>query len=123
VLRLQLLLSDATADGVWSSSNVSVAVVSPTGAIIGYTGGVTMISYTVTNGLWQHSCNICNNSDSFAGTPAAITGLFSVCSGNTNLLSDVTFGGAWTTAILLLLQLQQPAYDRFDCRYSNDQLY
>jgi hypothetical protein len=42
-------LSDATATGVWSSSNTSVATISSSGVVTGVAGGTDTILYTVTN--------------------------------------------------------------------------
>jgi trimeric autotransporter adhesin len=43
-------LSDATANGVWSSGNTAVATVSASGLVTGVAGGSVTISYAVTNG-------------------------------------------------------------------------
>ncbi len=43
-------LTAATAGGVWSSSNTSVATINSSGVVTGLTAGVTTISYAATNG-------------------------------------------------------------------------
>lgn len=45
----QLVLTNATTGGIWSSSNTAVAVVSSTGVVSGGTAGSAIIYYTVTN--------------------------------------------------------------------------
>ena len=91
-------LSDATASGVWSSSNTSIATITTTGVVNGLVQGTTTISYTVTD---ANGCSTTATVDvTVYNSPsvAAITGSFNVCTGGTTSLSDVTAGGTWSSS-------------------------
>ncbi len=91
-------LTDATAGGIWSSSNTAIATVgASTGVVTGVSGGTLNITYTV-----SYSCG-----SVFATYPvtinplpivAAITGTGAFCLGTTTTLSDVTTSGAWSSS-------------------------
>ena len=82
-------LTDATAGGVWSSSNTSVATVGTgSGLVTGVSAGTAVISYTVAGGSATRTVTIIS-------TPA-ITGTASVCTGATTTLSS-SGGGTWTS--------------------------
>ncbi len=84
-------LSDATAGGVWSSSNMTTATVSTTGLVTGSVAGTTNISYTV------GSCAV---GMLFTVSPLpAITGPTpaNVCVGTTITLRDTAPGGVWSS--------------------------
>ncbi len=86
-------LSNATASGTWSSSNVTVATAgSTTGVISGLVAGTSAISYTVSG---------CRSTAivTVAAAPAAITGTANVCVGNTTTLASATAGGTWSSGI------------------------
>lgn len=83
-------LSDATASGVWSSSNTAVATISASGVVYGITAGSTNISYTAAG---------CASGLVITVAPMpAITGGNTVCPGGTTNLSDATTGGVWSSS-------------------------
>lgn len=91
-------LSDtaSSGSGTWSLSNTSIASVS--GGVVSTTAsGIDTVKYSLTNG--------CGTATSVAvldievlPTPAAISGLDTVCTGGTISVSDATTGGVWSTA-------------------------
>ena len=85
-------LSDATLGGAWSSSNVMVSV-SSTGIVSGVdTGAGTIISYTLPTGCYTTVPVI------VFPLPAPISGVDSICPGDSLILSDVTPGGVWSSS-------------------------
>ena len=94
---LTTTLSDATAGGLWSSSNGAVASVgSTTGIVTGASAGTATITYTLSAG-----CTAVFNM-TVNPNPAAITGVTNVCVGLTTTLSDGTTGGTWQSSNILL---------------------
>ena len=89
-------LSDASAGGVWSSSNTSVVTVSATGVITATGVGSATISYTVTTpcGTASATSPITINPLPNAGS---ISGTTTICQGGTTLLTDGVTGGVWTS--------------------------
>lgn len=86
-------LSNATADGTWSSSNTSIAsVVSTTGVVTGNVFGTATITYTLPTGCIKTS-NVTVNP-----LPAEITGTMQVCEGLTTTLSNATPDGVWSSS-------------------------
>ncbi len=86
-------LSDATAGGVWTSSNTAVGTVTPsTGVVTGVLAGTTIISYSLPTGCIITSIVTVNP------VPAAITGSLNVCVGLTTALADPTPGGTWSSS-------------------------
>ena len=85
-------LSDATAGGVWSSSNTAVATISATGIVTGVSGGTTNISYTV------GSCGV--GIVVTVNSVPAITGNAVTCPAGTTNLSDATPGGVWSSGTM-----------------------
>ncbi len=81
---------DATPGGSWSISPASVATVSPTGVVYGVSAGTATLSYTYGGTSVTATVTV-------YPTPAAITGLATVCVGATTALADVTVGGAWSS--------------------------
>ena len=91
-------LADATSGGVWSSSDNTIATVSATGVVTGIAPGTATIFYTVTN---TAGCTAqASVSYTVNGLPvvAAITGIMSECIGGSQLLSDGTSGGTWSSS-------------------------
>ena len=87
-------LFDATAGGVWSTSNVAIGTVgSASGIVTGVSAGPMVITYTVAS-------SGCFKVMAFAvdTTPAAISGAFTVCVNNALLLSDAYTGGGWSSS-------------------------
>ena len=90
-------VSDATANGVWSSSNTADATVSSTGTVTGIKAGTVTISYAVTN---SYNCKTTVTTPltiNSLPTVAAITGTKAVCVNSTTSLADVTSNGVWSS--------------------------
>ncbi|RZK77831.1 MAG: DUF11 domain-containing protein, partial [Pedobacter sp.] len=89
-------LTNATPNGVWSSSNTAVATVNPsTGTVTGISQGPVIIAYSVTvNGCTASRTYALTVNDIPAITP--ITGNTQVCSGSTITLANATIGGTWS---------------------------
>ena len=85
-----ITLSDATAGGVWTSSNTSVANIGSTGIVTGISSGTTIITYTTGGAYVTYTVEVDQIS--------AITGSDSVLVGNTITLVDSTAGGVWTSS-------------------------
>ena len=85
--------TDATAGGVWSSSNTGVASVGSSGFVIASGTGTAIITYAMP-GLG------CMSTLDMSVLPAltGIIGTGSLCAGSTEGLTDMTTGGVWTTS-------------------------
>ena len=87
------MLSDGTSGGTWTSSNPSVAYVTPlTGVVTGNTGGTTTLSYTLAAGCYSSFPFTVNP------TPGPISGLTSICAGISTVLSNILPGGHWSSS-------------------------
>ncbi len=95
-------LSDATANGSWSSSNTAVATVNNSGLVTGVSAGTATISYTVTNGSGCTTTVTANINVSSLPSVAPITttapSSFNVCIGSTIPLQDATPSGTWSSS-------------------------
>jgi uncharacterized protein YjdB len=86
-------LSNATAGGSWSSSNIAVATIgSTTGIVSGVANGTATISYTV--GACSATTVVTVSAGADAGT---IAGTATVCTSATTTLSNATTGGTWSS--------------------------
>jgi uncharacterized protein YjdB len=93
-----ITLTNATASGVWSSSNTSIATVSAAGLVTPVSAGVVNILYSVSD---VNSCvAIATKSITVNSLPtvAAITGTTNICLGAMSTLSNTTLGGTWTSS-------------------------
>ena len=86
-----IILSDATSSGTWSSSNTNIATVNAnTGVVTGVSGGVSNISYSTTAG--------CTVTTAISVNPiSGINGYTTVCQQSNITLSDATLGGTWSS--------------------------
>ena len=91
-------LSDTASggSGTWSLSNSSIATVSG-GVVTTTTSGVDTVKYSLTNSCGTGTSVAVLNIQVLP-TPAAISGLDTVCTGGTISLSDATTGGTWSSA-------------------------
>ena len=90
---LTVTVSDATAGGTWSSSNIPVASIgTSSGIITGATAGTATITYSLATGCIATVTATVNT------LPAAISGTTSVCEGLTTGLSDALTGGTWSSS-------------------------
>ncbi len=86
--------TDASAGGVWTSSNIAVATVgSGSGIVSGIAFGVTTITYSLGAG-----CTV-TKSVTVSPAPAPITGGSGVCAGSNLYLADVTPLGTWSSVL------------------------
>ena len=90
-------LANATANGVWTSANNNIATVSSSGKITVSGVGTTVISYTVTNSSGCSGAAIANFTVSPVPFVSPITGVKSICKGNSTQLNSATIGGAWSS--------------------------
>jgi uncharacterized protein YjdB len=84
-------LSDA-GGGTWSSSNVSIASVGPTGITSGVGAGTATITYSLSSGCSITAPILVNPA------PAPITGVLSFCNGSGTSLTSATPGGTWSSS-------------------------
>ncbi len=91
---VSITLSDATAGGIWISSNLSVATIDGAGVVTALSAGIDTVKYSVSNscGATIASVVVTVNPLPNAGT---ITGAGEVCVSSTTILSDLSPGGAW----------------------------
>ncbi len=90
-------LTDSVSGGIWLSSNNSIATVSTAGVVTGVVSGTATITYYVSN-----SCNTASATQTIrvdGRTAGAITGLSTVASGASIILTASTAGGVWTSMI------------------------
>ncbi|MEO6963000.1 MAG: Ig-like domain-containing protein, partial [Puia sp.] len=92
---LTTLLSNTTPNGVWSSSDNSIATVDASGLVTGMAAGSADITYTVTNGGGCSTSATQTVTVNALPIVEAITGNASVCTGLTTSLSEATSGGVW----------------------------
>ncbi len=84
--------SDGIGGGTWSSSNIPVATIgSSSGLASGLTPGVVIFTYSL--GTCSTTKTVTVNA-----SPAAISGLHSICVGSSTLLTDPTAGGSWSSS-------------------------
>ncbi len=90
-----IMLTNATVDGVWTSSNSTIATVSDAGTVVAVTTGGVIISYTINTTCGAVSAT---KSITVSNLPVAgnISGPDSVCVGSTIALSDDEPGGVWS---------------------------
>ena len=89
-----ITLSDATAGGTWSSSNVAVGTVGvSSGTVFGNAAGTTTITYAL--GGCRVTTVVTVNGTS--GSAGLITGSATVCAGSTTALTDILAGGVWSS--------------------------
>ncbi len=91
---LNIVLHDLATGGTWTSSNTTIAVITPSfGVITGGAAGVATITYTTGCGA-----AVTRTVTVYAPPNPTITGsAFSICSGSFATLSDVTAGGTWSS--------------------------
>ena len=88
-------LSDTTAGGTWSSSNIAIATIgSATGSLTGVAAGTCVITYTIPSGCTRTVTVTVNPVNAIS----SITGPTNVITGTTINLSDAVGGGIWSSA-------------------------
>ncbi len=86
-------LADATAGGVWSSSNTGIATVDVNGMVTGVGAGTAILNYTIA-GIGTVTTGITVNA---LPVVPAITGNTMVIKGSTSTLSNTVTGGIWSS--------------------------
>ena len=92
-----ITLNESVSGGVWSSANTSLAIVDGSGNVTGVSAGNTTIYYTVTNG----ACTAIAGATVYVNplpVPGTISGNTSVCIGYTSSLTDLAYGGIWSSS-------------------------
>ncbi len=91
-------LSEPSAGGVWSSSDMAVSTVDASGVVHGVGAGVDTIVYTITDGLGCSTREIYLDTVNPSPVLSPISGTVNACLGLTNILTNSTTGGTWTTS-------------------------
>jgi len=91
-----ITLTDASGGGIWSITNPK-ATISGTGIVTGTIPGLDTVLYAVTNGCGTLTATRVITVKAFPD-PGTITGLDSVCKGESITLTDTTSGGSWGQA-------------------------
>ncbi len=87
-----IILSDATPGGTWSSSNTSIGIINPvSGILTGVSAGVATVSYSIAGCARTFSVTV-------NPIPATITGTLALCQGNSSTLSSSSPGGTWSSS-------------------------
>jgi len=90
-------LTDATPGGTWSSTNPAAATIGTSGVVTGVGSGTTTISYVAAT-----SCGTATATATITDNPAplvaAIAGATFVCTGGTDILTDATISGVWSSS-------------------------
>ncbi len=90
-----ILLSDSTHGGAWSTANPAIATVTSAGTVAGFAAGTADIYYTLPTG--------CGVAAVVTVNPLfPISGNTSVCLGETIFLSDLATGGTWSSGTPLV---------------------
>lgn len=85
-------LSHSMSGGTWAASNTNATIDGTTGVMTGVTAGAVNITYTASPGCVKVQMMTVKS------TPAAITGVLTVCPGATTALSSASGGGTWTSS-------------------------
>ena len=90
-----ITLTDTATGGTWTSVNPGIASVDPISGVVtgtGPAGGTTTIVYTLATGCTTNVIVTVNPA------PLGITGVLTVCAGQTTNLTDATVGGNWSSS-------------------------
>ena len=86
-------LSDATAGGSWSSSDITIGTVNAaTGVVAGVSAGAVNITYSIGSGC------VTTYVVTMIAAPAAVQGSALICAGLTTALSDQVPDGTWSSS-------------------------
>ncbi len=88
----QIIQSESSTGGTWSSSDTSIATIDASGVLSGISAGTVTISYTLPTGCYVTTSIVVNP------MPTAIGGPTALCVGNTITLTDSVSGGTWTSS-------------------------
>ena len=90
-------LANAVPGGSWVSSNPAVATINATGLVTGVSAGSSTITYSLISGGCT-STNTLVFTVNAVPSVAPITGLNTVCTGNSLQLATITSGGSWISS-------------------------
>ena len=94
--------TDSTPGGTWSSSNISVAVIdSNTGLFESVAAGTVTISYSLDGTYATKEITV-------LPPPALISGLGTICPGQTESFYDATGGGRWVVSSAFFIDTMTP---------------
>ena len=85
-------LSNVVSGGVWSSSSGNVSVDMITGIVTGISAGTAEVSYSLPSGCLVTSIVTVNQS------PSNISGVSSICTGTSSVLTNAVTGGTWSSS-------------------------
>ncbi|MBS1525538.1 MAG: hypothetical protein JST19_07805, partial [Bacteroidetes bacterium] len=87
-----VILSNTTGGGTWTSSNTGVATIDPvTGGVTGVATGTTVITYNA------GGCYV-TTTFTVVPTPTSITGISQLCVGSSSTFTDGVPGGTWLSS-------------------------
>jgi len=89
--------TDTAAGGVWSTGTASIAGIGSTGVMNGLAAGAAVLTYTVNNGICSAMVYDTVTVDPLPNA-GVITGVDTICPGDTMRLADAVTGGAWSIA-------------------------
>lgn len=87
-----VILTSTAPGGIWTSANISRAVIDSPGVVKGVGMGMDTIGYTLPSGCTLHWIVT-------VSPLAPIAGVDSVCIGGNRYLTDIVGGGAWTSSV------------------------
>jgi len=90
-------LSNATAGGVWISTNPGAATISSSGVLTAVAAGTTVISYSIINSCGT-AAKTATVTVSIPPNAGSILGPGTVCLNDTIQLTSTSFGGVWTSS-------------------------
>jgi uncharacterized protein YjdB len=90
-------LANAMAGGTWSSSTTTVATIDASGVVTGVAGGVTTITYFVTDAFGCSGMAVASDTTNVMPTASPITGSLNACLGANTTLSNAIAGGVWSS--------------------------
>ena len=94
-----MTLTESLNTGVWRSLDTAVATVDGSGSVYGVSGGNTVIEYLVTNECGVEVASHAMQVDTI-NSVGTITGIDTICIGDSTILADVVPGGYWRAANL-----------------------
>jgi hypothetical protein len=97
-----ITLNNSSSNGIWSSTNNSIAIINSTGIVTGISTGLDTISYTITNICGTATQKLAIQVDNNIPVLSNINGPDSACVGSIVSLISNTPGGIWNSGNPLL---------------------
>ncbi len=90
-------MTETVSSGTWSVTPVTgAATISSTGVLHGVSAGIVTVSYSITSG--GVTCSAAYSDTILASSPATITGVSPICTGQCYVFFASVAGGTWTSA-------------------------